>query len=101
MIQLTKNLLLTFIGGSKYSGNKILTVACYFEFFGEEGVAYISTENLNKESASYKLTEISYELADSFNSLIKDDKNWQKISGEAKRLLEKWKLDYNLDEKEN
>lgn len=82
MIQLTKNLILTFIEGSKYSGNERLEVACYFEFFGEEGVAYISTENLNKESASYKLTKISYVLADSFNSLIRTDENWMKISGE-------------------
>jgi hypothetical protein len=56
MLQLTKNLQLTSIDENNVQGDKLLAVACYFTFFGEEGVAYISTNKLDGDYPSYGMT---------------------------------------------
>lgn len=79
MIQLTKNLHLTGVYENNVQGDKLLAVVCYFTFFEEEGLAYISTNKLDSEYPSYGMTEISSELSDSFNELLDDDETWRKI----------------------
>jgi hypothetical protein len=92
MLQLTKNLQLTSIDENNFQGDKLLAVVCYFTFFGEEGIAYISTNKLDGDYPSYGMTEISSELSDSFNDLLEDDDNWQKIVAKVKEYIKEWEL---------
>ena len=93
MLQLTKNLQLTSIDENNVQDDKLLAVVCYFTFFGEEGIAYISTNKLDGDYPSYCMTEISSELSDSFNDLLEDDENWQKIVAKVKEYIKKWELE--------
>jgi hypothetical protein len=92
MLQLTKNLQLTSIDENNFQGDKLLAVVCYFTFFGEEGIAYISTNKLDGDYPYYGMTEISSELSDSFNDLLEDDDNWQKIVAKVKEYIKEWEL---------
>lgn len=92
MLQLTKNLELTSIGENNVQGDKLLAVVCYFTFFGEEGIAYISTNKLDGDYPSYGMTEISSELSNSFNDLLEDYDNWQKIVAKVKEYIKEWEL---------
>lgn len=93
MLQLTKNLQLTSIYENNVQCDKLLAVVCYFTFFGEEGIAYISTNKLDGDYPSYAMTEISSELCDSFNDLLEDDDNWQKIVVKVKEYIKEWELE--------
>lgn len=90
-IQLSKNLTLISIQENHWQNGKLLAVVCYFRFFDEEGVAYISTDKLTSKYASYGITEISSELAGSFNDIIEE--NWERISREAKKFVKEWNLE--------
>lgn len=87
-IKLSKNLTLQSVQENNFSGNKLKAVVCYFSFFGESGVAYVSTDKMDSEWPSFGMTEISSELSDSFNELLDD--NWEKIVKEIKRFIKQW-----------
>lgn len=93
MTQLTKNLQLISVDENNAQGNKLLAVVCYFKFFDEEGVAYISTDKLDGDYPSYGMTEISSELSGSFNDLLEDEDNWKKIIVKVKEYIKEWELE--------
>lgn len=92
-LQLTKNLALTSINENNVQFDKLLAVECYFTFFGEEGVAFISTDRLDGNFPSYGMTEMLTELADSFNELLRDDEIWKKIVAKVKEYIKAWELE--------
>lgn len=71
-------------------GNKLIAVVCYFTFFGEEGEAYLDTDRLDGKYPSYGMTEISSELADSFNEML--EKHWLAIVAKVKEYIKEWEL---------
>lgn len=89
-LKLSKNLTLTGICENNEQDGKLITVECFFNFFNEEGTAYVVIENLDNEYPRYAMTEISSELSDSFNDLLDDEDNWKKIGSEIKKYIEYW-----------
>lgn len=97
-LKLSENLTLTGIQENNSQDNKLITVQCYFDFFGKEGEAFVVIEQLDEEYARYAMTEICSELSDSFNDLLDDESNWKKIGQEIKKYIEYWNelnSDYN------
>lgn len=62
----------------------------FFNFFNEQGTAFVVIENLDEEYPRYAMTEISSELTDSFNDLLDDEENWKKLGLEIKKYIEYW-----------
>ncbi len=89
-IKLSENLKLTGIQENNSQDNELITVVCYFDFFGKEGEAYVVIENLNDEYPRYAMTEICTELSESFNDLLDDEENWKAIGSEIKKYIEYW-----------
>jgi hypothetical protein len=92
-LKLSKNLKLTHIDENNYQNGKLIAVVCYFTFFGEDGEAYIVADKLDGDYPSYAMTKISSELSDSFNDLLEDDDNWQKIVAKVKEYIKEWELE--------
>jgi hypothetical protein len=88
--KLTENLKLTGIQENNSQDGELITVQCFFEFFGKEGEAYVVLEHLSSEFARYAMTEICSELSDSFNDLLDDDDNWKKIIEAIKEYIVFW-----------
>jgi len=95
MKQLTKTLKLTSIQENNFQAGKIKAVICYFEFFEEEGEAWISLSELDSEEARYGITEISEEISDSFNYVLEKEEIWQAIVSEVKEFVKKWEADHS------
>ncbi len=91
-LELSKNLKLTYITENNWRDGKLIAVQCYFTFFGEHGEAFIVIDKLDGEFPSYAMTEICSELSDSFNDLLEDDDNWEKIVNEVKKYVKQWEL---------
>ena len=89
-LKLSENLKLIGIQENNSQDNKLITVQCYFDFFGKEGEAFVVIENLDDEYPRYAMTEICSELSDSFNYLLDDEDNWKKIGEEIKKYIEYW-----------
>ena len=89
-LKLSENLTLRGIQENNSEDNQLITVECYFDFFGKEGTAYVVIENLEDEYPRYAMTEICSELSDSFNDLLDDEDNWKKIGAEIKKYIEYW-----------
>lgn len=89
-LNLSKNLKLTFIEENNWNEKELITVVCYFTFFGNLGKAYIMIKKIGAPSASYAMTEISSELSDSFSEQLEDEDNWKKIVTEVKKYVSKW-----------
>ena len=89
-LQLSENLTLTGISGNNEENGKLITVECFFEFFGKDGNAFVVIERLDEEYPRYAMTEICNELSDSFNELLDDEENWKKIGVEIKKYIQYW-----------
>jgi len=89
-IELSNNLILNGVYENCSDYDKLVTVGCYFTFFGEEGQAYVGVEDLDKEYPSYAMIEICSELSDSFNDQLEDLDNWGKIKSAAKEYVHQW-----------
>ncbi len=89
-VKLSENLTLTGISENNEENGKLITVECYFEFFGKDGNAFVVIERLDEEYPRYSMTEICNELSDSFNDLLDNEKNWKKIGLEIKKYIEYW-----------
>lgn len=89
-VNLSKNLTLTGICENNEEDGKLIAVECFFNFFNEEGSAYVVIENLEDEYPRYAMTEISSELSDSFNDLLEREDYWNKIVEEIKKYIEFW-----------
>ena len=92
-IELSKNLKLTHVDENNFRDGKLIAVVCYFEFFDEEGLAYVSTSKLDEAYPSYGMTEICSELAESFNDLLEDEDNWNKIVLAIKEYVKERELE--------
>ena len=89
-VKLSENLTLTGISENNEENGKLITVECYFEFFGKDGNAFVVIERLDEEYPRYAMTEICNELSDSFNDLLDEEENWKKIGAEIKKYIEYW-----------
>ncbi len=90
-LKLSTNLELRGVVENNWDEDKLIAVLCIFNFFGEEGLAYVGIGNLESERARYAMTEISTELAESFNDLLEDEDNWKKIVESIKKYIkEDW-----------
>ncbi len=98
MIQITKNLKLLSVQENNVQDQKLIAVVCYFEFFGEEGAAYVVVKDLDKPFSSYGMKEMDSELFDSFDELTDD--HWDEIKEEIKKFIEEWESYNNYDEDE-
>ena len=92
-LELTKNLKLTSVTANNWENGKLIAVQCFFAFFGEHGEAFIVIDKLDGDYPSYAMTEICTELSDSFNDLLEDDDNWQKIVAVVKEYVKQWELE--------
>lgn len=97
-IALSKNLKLTCIQENNWENGNLIAVICYFDFFGEEGVAYVVVDKIDSEYASYTMTEMTAELSESFNELLDDENNWKKIGIEVKKYIDHWNLENAQDD---
>ena len=89
-LQLSPNLRLIYIDENNYQNGELISVVCYFNFFGQEGEVYISLDKLVGEYPSYGMTEISSELSDSFNDILDNYDNWKKITEEVRKFVKLW-----------
>ncbi|TRX21470.1 hypothetical protein FNW25_15830 [Flavobacterium franklandianum] len=89
-VKLSENLTLTGISENNEENGKLITVECFFEFFGKDGNAFVVIERLDEEYPRYAMTEICNELSNSFNELLDDEENWKKIGVEIKKYIQYW-----------
>jgi hypothetical protein len=89
-VKLSENLTLTGISENNEENGKLITVECFFEFFGKDGNAFVVIERLDEEYPRYAMTEICNELSYSFNDLLDNEENWKKIGTEIKKYIEYW-----------
>lgn len=96
-VQLSKNLNLTSIQENNWKDGKLISVVCFFDFFGEEGEAFVVVDKLESDYPSYAMTEISSELSESFEDLLEDEETWKKIVIEIKKYVANWEKQYADD----
>jgi len=87
-LELSKNLKLVNIDENSVMDGKLSGVVLGFDFFDEDGIAFISIDNLENDYPSYAMTEIVSELADSFNELLEE--NWEAIVAKVKEFKAQW-----------
>lgn len=90
ILEFSKNFKLLNIEENNWEDNKLKAVVLFFSFFGEIGEVFIATDNIDSEYPNYSMTEISSELADSFNTQLDDEGNWHKIVPKVKEFIKKW-----------
>lgn len=89
-LKLTENLILTSIEENNVKAEELISVACYFQFYGKEGIAYVVINSLKSEYPRYGMTEIDSDLSDSFNRLLEDEVNWKKIVRKIRAFKKEW-----------
>lgn len=92
-VELSKNLILTGLDENNCQDGKLIAIACFFTFFGEEAEVFIVVKHLTQEEPRYAYTEITSDLSASFNELLEEEDIWTKIVVEAKKYVEEWKLE--------
>lgn len=90
ILEFSKNFKLLNIEENNWEDNKLKAVVLFFSFFEEIGEVYIATDNIDSEYANYAMTEISSELADSFNTQLHNEGSWNKIVPKVKEFIKKW-----------
>lgn len=85
---LNNNLKLLFIEENNYKQGKLLAVLLAFEFYGVDGVAYISINKLDNHQASYGMYEIDGDIMDSFSAAL--ESNWSTIVPLVKTFVKEW-----------
>ena len=93
MLQITNNLKLEYVYENNVVDNKLIAVECAFHFFGEESVAYVAIDRIENETATYAMTETTSGLGSSFNEVLAEKDNWDKIRAKIKEYANNWKLE--------
>lgn len=96
-LELSKNLKLTHIDENNWKDGRLIAVELYFNFFGEDGIAYVAIDKLDVEYPNYAMTEISSELSDSFNDQIEKQDNWIKIVSVVNEYVKMWYIENDED----
>ena len=88
-IELTPKLTLNYIEENNVQDDKLIAVCCFFSFYGEEGTAYLTMNELDSDWASFSMVESCGDLLDSFDDQLEE--NWKGIVKAVKTYHEEWK----------
>lgn len=88
--ELTPKLKLTSIQDNMVENDSLISVQCFFSFYGEKGTAYIVLSNLESEFPNFAMTESCSDLHESFNDQLEE--NWDEIVKEVKKYRDNWIL---------
>ena len=94
-IELSENLFLECVQENCWDDDdNLVSVDCYFFFFGKECQAIVGVENLNPANSNYSMIESCSELHDSLRSLLEEQHVWQIIYAQIQLFVKNWNLKY-------